>query len=297
MEVIVVQRENFNYSLEDHSFYIGYKGKVGHYTMSSAHFHEHYEIYYLLDGERYYFINNKTFLIKRGDLVLINSNDLHKTIDVGGPSHKRALIYFHNDFISSNKNDYSDLLKKIFENGNHVIRLPSNEQDMVEALLNNMLDEASSKQTGYMLRLQSLLSELLVSTARFIETSVFSRFDYLSPVHRKVSEIVSFINQKYMEPLTLDILSENFFISKYHLSRIFKETTGFSFIEYLNSVRVRESQILLKDEKIKIIDIAQRVGYGSISHFGRVFKATTGMSPHEYRKRCSKCNKDTNKIK
>lgn len=277
-------RENFSYSLDDNSFFIGYKGKVGHYTMASPHFHDYYEIYYLLDGERHYFINNKTFLIKRGDLVLINSNDLHRTIDVGSPSHKRVLLYFQKNFISSNKNNYCELLKKIFENGNHVIRLPSNEQDMVEALLNNMLDEASLKQTGYMLRLQSLLGELLVSTARFIETSVFSRFDYLSPVHRKVSEIVLYINQNYMEPLTLDNLSENFFISKYHLSRIFKETTGFSFIEYLNSVRVREAQIFLKDEKEKIIDIAQKVGYGSISHFGRVFKATTGVSPHEYRK-------------
>lgn len=277
-------RENFCYSLEDNSFFIGYKGKVGHYTMASPHFHDYYEIYYLLDGERYYFINNKTFLIKRGDLVLINSNDLHRTIDVGSPSHKRVLLYFQKDFISSKRNNHCELLKKIFENGNHVIRLPSNEQDMVEALLNNMLDEASIKQTGYMLRLQSLLGELLVSAARFIETSVFSRFDYLSPVHRKVSEIVLYINQNYMEPLTLDTLSENFYISKYHLSRIFKETTGFSFIEYLNSVRVREAQIFLRDEKEKIIDIAQKVGYGSISHFGRVFKATTGVSPHEYRK-------------
>lgn len=279
-----MQRDNFIYSMEDNSFFIGYRGRVGHYTMSSAHLHEHYEIYYLLDGERYYFINDKTFLIKRGDLVLINSNDLHKTIDVGAPSYKRILLYFSNDFISSNKNDHTELLKGIFQEGNHVIRLPSNEQDMVEALLNSMLDEASSKLTGYRLRLQSLLSELLVSTARFIETSVFSRFDYLSPVHRKVSEIVMFINQNYMDQITLDTLSENFFISRYHLSRIFKETTGFSFTEYLNSVRVREAQILLKDEKEKIIDIAQKVGYGSISHFGRVFKATTGISPHEYRK-------------
>lgn len=280
-----MQRDNFYFNYEDNTFYIGYRGKTGHFTMPVAHFHDHYEIYYLLDGERHYFINNKTFLIKRGDLVLINSRDLHKTIDVGSPSHKRVLINFRNEFICSSKITHQELFKTIFNEGNHVIRLPLHEQELVEALINNMLDEASNQRTGFILRLQALLAELLVSSARFIETSVFSRFDYLSPVHRKVSEIVMYINQNYMEPLTLDTLSENFFISRYHLSRIFKETTGFSFVEYLNSIRIKEAQILLKDDKQKIIDIAQKVGYGSISHFGRVFKATTGVSPHDYRKK------------
>lgn len=279
-----MQMDNFSFSLDDKTFYIDCKGKVGHFTMPVAHFHDYYEIFYLLEGERHFFINDKTFLIKRGDLVLINSHDLHRTIDVGSPGHKRIILCFQKGFISSCKSNQSDLLNIIFQEKNHVIRLPANEQDIVEALLNNMLDEASSKLIGYTLRLQALLSELLVFSARFIQTSVFSRFDYLSPVHRKVSEIVVFINQHYMEQLTLDILSENFFISRYHLSRIFKETTGFSFIEYLNSVRIREAQVLLKDDNQKIIDISQRVGYGSISHFGRVFKASTDMSPHEYRK-------------
>lgn len=237
-----------------------------------------------MSGERHYFINDKTFIVKRGDLVLINSRDLHKTIDVGCPKHKRVLIYFDKSFICSEKSDYTDLIKYIFQQENHVIRLPSNEQEIIEALLNSMLDEATRKDIGFLLQLQAFLSELLVSTARFIETNVFSRFDYLSPVHRKVSEIVLYINKNYMEPLTLDILSDTFFISRYHLSRIFKETTGFSFIEYLNSIRIREAQILLKDENEKVIEIAQKVGYGSISHFGRVFKKTTRISPQEYRK-------------
>ncbi|PEE73423.1 hypothetical protein COM81_28730 [Priestia megaterium] len=108
--------------------------------------------------------------------------------------------------------------------------------------------------------------------------------EYHNSLHEKVSEIVRYINNHYMDLLTLHSLSKQFHISPYYLSRIYKKGTGFSFVEYLNQVRINEAQKLLKTTSLSVTSIAEKVGYENPTHFGRVFKKVTGISPLKYRK-------------
>jgi YesN/AraC family two-component response regulator len=86
-----------------------------------------------------------------------------------------------------------------------------------------------------------------------------------------------------MKPLTLPALSDHFYISTSHLSRLFKEVSGFTFTEYMNIVRIKEAQKLLRETNFKVADIAETVGFGNIAHFGRVFKENTNITPLQYR--------------
>jgi len=104
-------------------------------------------------------------------------------------------------------------------------------------------------------------------------------------MHDRISEIVRYINQHYMEEISLPRLAEKFYVSLYYLSRFFKEATGFTFVEYVNSVRIAEAKKLLEQSSMKVNSIAKRVGFGSVTHFGRVFKSVTGHAPLYYRKR------------
>lgn len=92
-----------------------------------------------------------------------------------------------------------------------------------------------------------------------------------------------YINTHFAEPLRLEELAERFEISPAYLSRMFKEITGFSLIEYINLVRVQEAQRLLTDTKMKVIAIAEQVGFGSLVQFGRVFRQITKTTPLRYR--------------
>ena len=87
--------------------------------------------------------------------------------------------------------------------------------------------------------------------------------------------------------MTLQTISERFYISPYYFSRTFKQITGFTFIEYLNGVRIKEAQKLLRKTNLSIGKIAESVGYQNNTHFGRLFKKATGISPLAYRKQCS----------
>jgi YesN/AraC family two-component response regulator len=272
-----------NYKSQTDTFSLEVKKSIGPYDMDQCHLHTFFEIYYLLSGERYYFIKDRTFLVKQGDLVLIAPRTLHKTTAIGLQSHERILIYFDGEFALSQSQDFSDSVTHLFM-VHPLIRLTPPDQNQIEFLLQQMCREIRDQRSGYVPMLQACLLQLLVYCLRH-QLSNITNSEHPSLMHQKISDIVRYINQNYPQPLTLPFIADRFAISPYYLSRSFKEATGFTFVEYVNNVRIKEAQRLLKESHQKVIYIAEQVGFGSIAHFGRVFKAVTGHSPLYYRRR------------
>jgi AraC-like DNA-binding protein len=261
--------------------FIHHMNRNGYYTMQKYHFHDRYEIYYLINGERTYFIKDLTYRIREGDLVFVDKYELHKTGDTSLPNHERILINFTDTFL----NHFSQpLLYEPFRMKIRLLSVPSHEQEWVNRLLFEMLKESNDSLPGYETTLQSQLATLLIWCARRLNRGSGADFEHESPAHKKIAEIVAAINGRFEEPLSLHAIAKEFYISPYHLSRMFKRVTGFSFVEYVTSIRISEAQRLLRETDWKITLIAQRVGYENISHFGRVFKEIAQTNPLEYRK-------------
>ncbi|HOP74967.1 MAG TPA: AraC family transcriptional regulator [Bacillota bacterium] len=273
---------NVNYSNPTNSFSFYHDTRTGHYNMRGCHFHSRYEIYYLVSGERFYFIHDRTYLIQKGDLVLISPYVIHKTMDTGKPHHERYLIEFDQRFVSNSIHENLQSIEVLFKN-RHVIRLSPKDRHIFERIFETMLDEVQNQRLDYEIQLQSLLQQLLIYAARNLDLAS-NGHQYISQTHAKVSEIVKFINTHYAEDLTLVSVAEQFEISHFYLSRLFKAVTGFAFIEYLNSIRIKEAQRLLRETNDKVQAIANAVGFVNQSHFGRIFKEITGTSPLQYRK-------------
>lgn len=269
-----------------HPFYIE-RNKVDiSFNMPIYHHHNVFEIYYLLEGRRNYFIQNRTYAVMKGDIVLINVQDIHRTMDSNNTPHERILIYFNKDFISSIINDEKDIaLLDCFMGKNKVIRLNVSEQAFVETLLFRMLDENEKKPEGYLTYQRVLLTELLLFINRHIKCYDKQSIGTNSLLQKKMSEVAIYLTENYRSRISLKQVAERFFITPCHLSRSFKKATGFSFIEYVNSIRVKEAQKLLKKTNSSVMRIAELTGFDSQTHFGRVFKNLTGMSPLQYRKR------------
>jgi AraC-like DNA-binding protein len=237
----------------------------------------------LLSGRRNYFIKDSAYSVAAGDLVFINKYDVHKTSVLGSPQHERIVMNFSDAYLGSDHPLFRPDLLHVFQREHHLYRLKPQEQWFVEELFRKMADEIKRQEDGFELSVRLLVTQLLLFAVRMRDADVPVTDDPLSPTHRRIAEVVKFINSRYQEKLPLAELSERFDMSPSYLSRTFKRVTGFSIVGYHNLTRVREAQSLLARTNAKITDISERVGFEQFAHFNRTFKKITGTNPTRYR--------------
>jgi AraC-like DNA-binding protein len=258
------------------------------FTMPAKHFHEEYEIYYLVKGERHYFIDNRTYHIREGSLVFINSNSIHKTSQAAGHYHDRISIELHRQPYSAFLELTNELeLDSFFAQYQGVINLTSKEQHYVCKLLNGIASEIQHKSEGYHIYVMCRLTELLIFAKRK-QDNLTKSLNQLptdtSSTYKKVTEVASYIAKHYASPCSLNSLADRFFVNKSYLSRIFKQITGYTVTEYINISRIQAAKKLLTQENITVNQVARLVGYDSLTYFERMFQKITETSPLKYRK-------------
>lgn len=279
-----MKERNFVLNNFSDSFSVSRKKQANH-VMPDSHFHSSYEAYYLLEGERQFFIKDRTIVIKAGDLIIIQPDVLHKTANGIYPEHEKIILNFKENFIPAFQ---GDLFKKLYPASLEdylVIHFTLQYKIQVEDILQQVVEEAKEKKGAYEVYIQSLILQMLIISSRYLEEHIMEPLEYLNPMHKRISEVVRYINKHYKKELSLQYLADKFFVSPYYVSHAFKEVTGFTFVEYVNSVRIKEAKKLLEETNLKVYLIASKVGYGSITHFGRVFKEITGHVPLYYRKK------------
>lgn len=97
-------------------------------------------------------------------------------------------------------------------------------------------------------------------------------------------EIKNYLDEHYTDKISLDDLAERFFINKFYLSKIFKETYGTTVNNYLISKRITRAKQLLRFTDMTVDEIGVAVGMGDANYFSRMFRKVEGSSPSEYRK-------------
>ncbi|MCR5606190.1 MAG: AraC family transcriptional regulator, partial [Treponema sp.] len=99
-----------------------------------------------------------------------------------------------------------------------------------------------------------------------------------------ISQIIDYLNIHYCENISLNSIAKKFGITESHLSRIFKNASHFTFVEYINSLRITRCCQILTESNKTMLEISELCGFGSITQFGRCFKKYTGKAPLKYKK-------------
>jgi two-component system response regulator YesN len=98
-----------------------------------------------------------------------------------------------------------------------------------------------------------------------------------------VSDAKEYIAANYSRDISLDDVSRNVDVSPYYFTRLFKEETGVTFVEYLTTMRIDKAKEMLNASQFSMKEICQAVGYSDPNYFSRIFKKNVGVTPTEYR--------------
>ncbi|MDF9841215.1 MULTISPECIES: response regulator [unclassified Paenibacillus] len=125
---------------------------------------------------------------------------------------------------------------------------------------------------------------------RLREASASQAFE-LEPVkgsgEKAVEVALHYIREHYAEDLSLERMASVVFLNPAYFSQLFKQKTGQGYKEYVTSLRLEQAKLLLLNPKLKLAEIAERVGYQDMKHFTQMFRKRTGLTPTEYRQQAN----------
>ena len=240
-------------------------------VMHSQHHHNEFEIYYMISGKCSYFIEDKTYEVLTGDVVLIPENIIHRT-KYSEDTHTRILIECSGEFIPE---EAREALSNLY----YVYRNPELSPEIL-ATMKRIEKEYKTPDAYSESVIEAEMKLLIYTLARNLNDSHEAALK-----NNLIDNVVGYLKENFSQDITLSSVAKAHFVSQEHLSRTFKKETGFGFNEYLTIVRLRYAEERLKKRAgDSISKIAYDAGFNDSNYFSDKFKKAYGTSPLKYSK-------------
>ena len=255
----------------------------------SCHWHNELEILIVTEGAAQIQIDDKSYMVKEGEMVFVLPNRLHSAqAEVGTPFSFLAVVFDQallNSFVRDEiQQKYFDHVKEGRILFPEYICREEPWQSQLHAVLIEICERFEKGEKAYELLIKAKLYEvwyLLYTHAALTEGAAGGARDSRAVM---IKEVIAYIQAHYEEHIGIPELAERFHVSEGHLCRMFKGMTQKSVVEYLNYYRISVSVELLNMGEHDIGQIAGITGFNNISYFNRMFRRFMRMTPSEYRK-------------
>lgn len=257
------------------------------FNMGNKHWHKDCEIQYILEGTRWFFVDDQTYKAGKGCMVLIDSEQIHRTMSDKDFYHDRILFLVEKDKFADTCRALDFDLYQFFEKHRGIVQVPPEDQPYIERLLTDISEEINRREEGFQILVLTRMMELWLYIIRFRYNGALHKDNSESAAWKNqvVYEVTEYIKEHYNESKSLGDISTRFYVDKCHLSRIFKSVTGFTVNEYINIQRIRQAQKLLEETTYSVTEIAIMVGYENTTYFSRIFRKYIESTPLQYRKK------------
>lgn len=248
------------------------------------HHHDFHELYFLISGDVTYTIESRQFHVLPGDLLLISPQELHQTcIRPEMSDYERYVLWVDPQLLSRMSTPLSCLSEHLAPRSakhENLLRLKPEDRTHVQKLFEQLWQEYENESYGSDLLRQSLLIQLLVTINR-LAADPTGQWEDTTHSSKAVSEVVDYVNLHYSEPLSLDMLADLVYVSKYHLSHEFNRQVGTSVYRYIQKKRLLIARQLLAQGS-RPNEVYARCGFSDYAGFYRAFRAEYAISPREY---------------
>jgi len=243
-------------------------------NLFQLHVHDQYEILLFLEGDSNYIIEDRSYPLEPYDLTIVRKHQLHHMHHNSATPYHRIVLFVEPSFFTQFKcEEYELHFANITTNiGNKIPASIVRSSGIYDAFM-----ELKKYSENYTINADSpILHACIIKILYLIhKTNQFSLPEY---PNETVSKVIQYLNNHFTENITLDILAEKFFISKYHLCKVFVNATGLTIHKYIQLKRfvmVRE----LYTEGMSLLDASLQAGFLNYSSFYRAYTNEYGVSP------------------
>ena len=240
-------------------------------TNFRLHNHDRYEIYLFLEGDSKYIVEENVYNLEPYDMIIIRKHEMHRVYHNSNAKYRRFVLMISPDYFKDCPEYEEVFLKSSAGRGNKINSDVVRSSGIYDAVM-----RLKKYSDGYSLS-ESPVIKGTITEILYILNSI-SHFSVGDNSNNQLKEVISYINNNYTDEITLDILEEKFYISKYHLCRIFKEATGLTVQNYIRQKRLTYVSELKRQGK-NLTEAATLAGFNDYSSFYRAYKNKYKKSP------------------
>jgi AraC-like DNA-binding protein/mannose-6-phosphate isomerase-like protein (cupin superfamily) len=258
------------------------------FSQFPLHYHGEVELIHVSEGKGVITVNLKPYVVTAGTIAFISPGILHSMEQLQGQPFVYRNIIFDLKMVLSYISDDSTLntLLPLMANKIYfpvIIDMQNSLNTLLTAYINTMQQIHDARLPGYELAIkaQIMLMIYLLTSNNLLLTDKY----YLKSSVGKLKKVLTYISGHYEESISIQDAATVYGSSASNFMRFFKNTTGSSFIQYLNDYRLNIAQEKLLTTSCSILDIAVNTGFNNLSYFNRMFKSKFKESPSSYRKK------------
>ena len=249
------------------------------------HYHEFDKLVLVLGGKVTYMVEGVTYFLQPWDILLIRRNMIHRPIMDPSEPYERIVIWLGREYLKA-RSDSSAPLDQCFDTVRdrsfHLLRTAPDRRVFYMDLLQDLEGALRGREFGAARLADILCQQLLIAVNRdVISSHTASDAPESYRVDRKIEEILQYIAAHLSEELSVELLAQKFYLSRYYLMHRFKAVTGYSLHQYIRQKRLLRAAELIREGEM-VMKAAEQVGFKEYSTFLRAFQAMFHMSPREF---------------
>lgn len=290
MNKILDEPMYLQYFTQDKSFpFFIHKGS--HEQNLLQHYHADFcELVIVLNGTAIHIVDNDEYLIKKGDVFVIQHNTRHGFKNVHDFQiynvmfRMNEMIFWSSDIRKSSGFQALFVVEPMLAKNHSFqsrLRLQLADFEEVQELIERIIEEYNSQREGRETIISSLFLFLIVMLSRFYSENYISEKSSVIDIAKPIS----FIESHFHENISVNELALMANVSERHFSRLFQEIYDITPMQYISSLRLEHACKLLKTTKLTISEIAQQSGYPDSNYFSRKFRKKFLQSPKLYREK------------
>ena len=259
-----------------------------HHNCMYMHWHSYLEIVYFNSGEAACYIDGRSFPVTEGDILFVNSGQIHAAYSTNNTNIEFVPIIFDKSLFARYSGDpyFVQFMMPFLEDKlefPNLIRPDMEHYADIKKKIFDVIREFEEKSLGYEMFIRCHLQELIIELSRAYGFKKRGKKKIDIGRSDQFKKLFDYIEAHYQEKISVKQAAEIVYFSTYHFCKIFKEMTGLTFVEFLNLNRVIAAEELLCRTELSITEITERTGFCNINYFDKVFKQYKGYPPSKCR--------------